>query len=102
MRRYPSVNWVCSEATYKMGRDSENNMFMKYYFLANNNFKKHDYPVGGLVSLRWLLLGDAFFLILTKFSLIKSSQFLVRKRAGARTGRSWCHVVVKAWFSSLG
>merc|ERR1712212_458557 len=29
MRRYPSVNWVCSEATYKMGKDSENNMFMK-------------------------------------------------------------------------
>merc|ERR1719206_710090 len=31
MRRYPSVNWVCSEATYKMGRDSENNMFMKLF-----------------------------------------------------------------------
>merc|ERR1712122_474919 len=29
MRRYPSVNWVCSEATYKMGRDSENRMLNK-------------------------------------------------------------------------
>ena len=31
MRRYASVNWVCSEATYKMGKDSENNMFMKLF-----------------------------------------------------------------------
>merc|ERR1712122_380418 len=41
MRRYPSVNWVCSEATYKMGRDSENNMFMKLFrYISGANMEQ--------------------------------------------------------------
>merc|ERR1712122_193929 len=48
MRRYPSVNWVCSEATYKMGRDSENNMFMtlfRYISGANVEQEKVDMTI---------------------------------------------------------
>ena len=31
MRQYPRVNWACTEATYKLGKEPENNMFMKLF-----------------------------------------------------------------------
>merc|ERR1712011_8077 len=57
MRRYPSVNWVCSEATYKMGRDSENNMFMKlfrYISGANVEQEKVDMTIPVLTKMKML------------------------------------------------
>merc|ERR1712013_982442 len=57
MRRYPSVNWVCSEATYKMGRDSKNNMFMKlfrYISGANVEQEKVDITIPVLTRMKML------------------------------------------------
>merc|ERR1711962_443371 len=57
MMRYPSVNWVCSEATYKLERDSENNMFMKlfrYISGANMEQEKVDMTIPVLTRMKML------------------------------------------------